>query len=178
MPRLFVALRPPEAIRDVLIDTMDAVEGARWQGDDQLHLTLRFVGEVPTPQAEDLAAELGRVPGPAFTLRLAGVGHFARKGRAHTLWAGLAPSPELDLLQGKVERACQRVGLEPEGRKFAAHITLARLGGGAGPLGEWLARNGTLSAPAWPVDEFQLVESTLGAGGSHYEPVVRYRLIA
>ena len=178
MPRLFVALRPPEPVRDALFDTMDAVEGARWQGDDQLHLTLRFIGEVPTPEAEDLAAELGRISAAPFVLRIAGVGHFARKGRAHTLWAGVTPSPELTALQAKVERACQRAGLAPEPRKFAAHVTLARLGGSAGPLGEWLARHGPLSAPPWPVDEFQLVQSTLGAAGSHYEPAVRYPLVS
>lgn len=177
MPRLFVALRPPDPVRDALIDTMDAVEAARWQSDDQLHLTLRFIGEVPTPEAEDLAGELGRIAAPSFALRIAGVGHFARKGRAHTLWAGIAPSPELGVLQAKVERACQRVGLAPEPRKFAAHVTLARLGGSAGSLGEWLARHGALSAPRWPVEEFQLVQSTLGASGSHYEAAVRYRLV-
>ena len=61
MPRLFVALRPPEPVRDALFDLMGGVEGARWQSDDQLHLTLRFVGDIPPPDAEDLAAELGRV---------------------------------------------------------------------------------------------------------------------
>ena len=176
MPRLFVALRPPEPVRDVLFDAMDGVEGARWQGDDQLHLTLRFVGDIPTPEAEDLAAELGRVRAAPFALRIAGVGHFERTGRAHTRWAGVAPSPGLTALQSRIERACQRSGLEPESRKFAPHVTLARLSGAAGPIGGWLARNGTLAAPEWPVAEFQLVESTLGTGGSHYEPVVRYGL--
>ena len=176
MPRLFVGLRPPRDLRAALLGAMGGVEGARWQDDGQLHLTLRFVGEVPLAEAEDLAAELGRVRASAFTLRLAGVGHFERKGRPHTLWAGLAHSPGLAALQAKVERACQRCGLPPEGRKFAPHITLARLGGGAGPIGAWLAENGALTGPEWTAEEFQLVESTLGTGGSHYEPVVHYPL--
>lgn len=178
MPRLFVGLRPPEPVRDALFEAMGGVEDARWQSDDQLHLTLRFIGDIPAPEAEDLAAELGRVRAPPFALRIAGVGHFERKGRAHTLWAGIAPSDALLALQARVERACQRSGLAPEPRKFAPHITLARLNGGAGPLGDWLAANGTLAAPQWQVEEFQLVESTLGTGGSHYEPVVSYRLRA
>ncbi|QDM39677.1 RNA 2',3'-cyclic phosphodiesterase [Altererythrobacter sp. TH136] len=176
MPRLFVALRPPEPVRDALLDAMGGVEGARWQSDDQLHLTLRFVGDIPPPDAEDLAAELGRVRAAPFALKLSGTGQFARKGRPHTLWAGVAPSPDLAALQAKVERACQRAGLPPEGRKFAAHVTLARLSGAAGPTGAWLAQAGPFRAPEWPVDAFQLVESTLGTGGSHYEPVVQYPL--
>lgn len=176
MPRLFAGLRPPRDVRQALTGAMGGVEGARWQDDGQLHLTLRFVGDIPAPEAEDLAAELGRLRAAPFALRLAGVGHFERKGRPHTLWAGVAASPELAALQAKVERACQRIGLPPEPRKFAPHVTLARLAGGAGPIGGWLAEHGAFAAPAWPVSEFELVESTLGAGGSHYRPVVAYRL--
>lgn len=176
MTRLFVALRPPAPLRDTLIDTMDAVEGARWQDEDQLHLTLRFVGEVDPPVAEDLAAALGQVDAPPFTLVVAGVGHFARKGRPTALWAGIGPSPALVALQHKVERACQRVGLEPEHRKFTPHITLARLGSGTGPVAPWLAAHGRFDAGPWPVEEFRLYQSVLSPGGSLYEPVVNYRL--
>jgi len=174
--RLFVALRPPPALRDLLLGTMDGVEGARWQDDDQLHLTLRFIGEIEPPQAEDLAAELGRIDAPPFELSIAGVGHFEKKGRLSALWAGPAPSPPLDVLQRKVERACQRAGLEPEHRKFTPHITLARLSGAAGPVGDWLSAHGALSAGPWPVTEFRLYESQLAPGGSRYAPLIAYRL--
>ncbi len=177
MPRLFVGLTPPREVREALLAATGGVESARWQDEGQLHLTLRFVGDIPAPEAEDLAAELGRVLAAPFTLRLAGVGHFERKGRAHTLWAGVAPSPELAALQAKVERVCQHVGLEPEPRKYAPHVTLARLPGSAGPIGGWLAEHGAFAAPPWPVSDFALVESTLGTGGSHYEPAVTYRLV-
>ncbi len=176
MTRLFVALRPPAPVREALLATMGTVERARWQVDAQLHLTLRFVGEIDAPIADDLAVALGRIEAPAFALSIAGVGHFERKGRPTALWARPAPSPPLVALQHKVERACQRIGLEPEHRKFTPHITLARLGGGAGPVGDWLAAHGELAAPPWPVDEFRLYESVLAPGGSHYQPVVSYRL--
>ena len=84
MVRLFVALRPPPAIRDMLADAMDGVPQARWQGDDQLHLTLRFIGEVDRPVAEDIVAALGQVHAPAPTVRISGVGIFDRKCRGHT----------------------------------------------------------------------------------------------
>src|SRR3954462_3548068 len=77
--RLFVAIRPPEPIRDLLIDAMDDSADFRWQDDEQLHLTLRFVGEVERPVAEDLAAALGRVRAPRFSIRIKRVGSFDQR---------------------------------------------------------------------------------------------------
>jgi len=85
--RLFVAIRPPAPVRDALIDAMEGVEGARWQDEAALHLTLRFVGEVETPGANDLAGQLSRIAWPPFELRVAGVGAFERKGSPHAIWA-------------------------------------------------------------------------------------------
>lgn len=176
MPRLFVSLRPPPPVRAALLAAQGGVEGARWQSDDQLHLTLRFVGAVDPRTADDLVSALGAVHARGFALALRGVGHFERKGRAHTLWAGIAPSPALEHLQRKVERACQAAGLASEPRKFAPHVTLARLSGAAVGVGEWLARHGALAPPDWPVVSFRLYESTLGGGGSLYTPVAEWPL--
>ncbi|MGN6500186.1 MAG: RNA 2',3'-cyclic phosphodiesterase [Tsuneonella sp.] len=176
MPRLFAAIRPPAAVRDALIDLMDGVEGARWQDEDQLHLTLRFVGEIDNAAANDLAEALARIDAPRFELAIAGVGHFERKGRVHTLWAGLTASPALAALAAKIERACQAQGLEPEHRKFSPHVTLARLNQRSGPAAPWLAAHAGLRCDAWTVEAFRLYESTLRPGGSEYEPVVRYPL--
>ena len=79
MHRLFVAIRPPETIRDLLIDAMDDGAEFRWQSDEQLHLTLRFIGEVDRPLAEDLAAALARLHVPRFSLRIAGAGSFDQR---------------------------------------------------------------------------------------------------
>ena len=176
MPRLFVAIRPPDHIMDQLLDTMGGIEAARWQDEAQLHLTLRFMGEVDPPLAEDLALALGRIGASPFELSLSGVGHFEKKGKVHTLWAGLAPSPALDALQARIERLCQQIGLEPEGRRFAPHITVARLPGSAGPVGDWLAQHGTLRSDPWLVGSFHLYESTLAPSGAIYDPVVDYPL--
>lgn len=176
MHRLFVGIHPPAAVLDALLDTTDGIEGARWQSEDQLHLTLRFVGEVERPLANDLAEALVAVDARPFTLQVAGTGHFERKGRPHAVWARVLPSTGLDLLHGRVERACQTAGLPPETRKFVPHVTLARLSGGSGPIAPWLAQTGTLQVPEWSVETFTLYESHLGKGGSIYEPVVSYRL--
>lgn len=174
--RLFVALRPPISVREALLSIMGGIAGARWQGDDQLHVTLRFVGEVEAAVANALSERLADVYAEPFTLTIRGVGHFEKKGRVHTLWAGLAPSPELAALQRRVERACRAAGLAPEARKFAPHITLARLNSSAGEIGAFLAAQGRLAAGPWTVEDFRLVESHLSRDGARYEPVVLYGL--
>lgn len=174
--RLFVAIRPPAPVRDALIDAMEGVEGARWQDEDALHLTLRFVGEVERPGANDLAGELGRIDAQPFELRVAGVGTFERRGAPHALWARVPSAGPLEVLRQKVERACDLAGLGRETRRFTPHITLARLNRSSGAVGGWLAARGDLAAGPWRVDDFILYESHLGHEGAHYVPVARYPL--
>ncbi|MCT2559096.1 RNA 2',3'-cyclic phosphodiesterase [Tsuneonella sp. YG55] len=176
MTRLFVALRPPPPVRAALLAAQGGVERARWQSDEQLHLTLRFVGEVDRRTAEDLVTALDGVSAPSFTLEVRGVGHFEKKGRASALWAAVAPNPALEVLERRVERACRAAGIAPETRRFIPHVTLARLGGGAVGAGDWLSANGSLVAPAWPVAAFRLYESRMGRGGSAYLPLAEWTL--
>jgi len=173
MHRLFVALRPPEEVRDALIDTMEALDGARWQDDEQLHLTLRFVGEVDARAADDLVQTLARVPMRTFDIELDGIGHFERKGTPKAIWARIRPSPALLGLRGSVERACIAAGQRAETRAFLPHVTIARLGRGTGPIGPWLARHGILRA-GWRATGFSLFESHLGQAGATYEEIVHY----
>ena len=174
--RLFIAIRPPESVRDRLVDAMEGIEGARWVDEENLHLTLRFVGEVERPQANDLAAALGRIEWPRFSLRIEGVGHFTRKGQTAALWARIPASAELEGLRQKIEAACEAAGLGRERRRFTPHVTLARLGHSSGPIGGWLAAFGDLAAAPWPVNEFVLYESYLGHTGAFYEPVTAFGL--
>lgn len=176
MHRLFVALRPPPAIRSGLLALMGGVVGARWQDDEQLHLTLGFIGEVEPPQAEDIAIALGTVTHPRAHIALAGLGTFDRKGRPHTLWAGIAPDEGLRILHQRVNRALAGVGVPPDERGFTPDITLARLGRDAGPIAPFLARAADLASPSYALDAFLLYESILGRGGSTYHAVGRYPL--
>ncbi len=174
MHRLFVAIRPPESVRDLLLDTMEGAPELRWQDDDQLHLTLRFVGEVERPMAEDLAAALGRIRFAPFVLRIAGVGRFDQRQRG-ALWAGVEPREPLAALAAKVERVCVGVGLPPERRAYHPHITLARWGRGQGAsLDPWLTAHASLRSDAFTVDAFTLYLSRLGQGGATYEPITDY----
>ncbi len=178
MHRLFVAIRPPEAVRDLLLDTMEGIASLRWQVDEQLHLTLRFVGEVERPAAEDLAAALGKLRFAPFAIRVAGVGRFDHHRRG-ALWAGIEPRAPLSALAAKVERICVGVGLPAERRAFHPHITLARWGRGAGDsLHPFLAAHAALRSDDFEVDKISLYESRLGRDGAHYEAVADYPLQA
>ena len=178
--RLFIAIRPPDTVRDALVDTMEGIDGARWVDEDNLHLTLRFVGEVERPAANDLAAALERISAAPFTLTVDGVGHFDRRTRFGTstraLWAKVPHTGLLSELRMKVERACEDAGLGRETRRFTPHITLARLNRSSGPIGGWLSSFGDLRAGPWDVTEFVLYESHLGRTGSFYEPVTAFAL--
>jgi 2'-5' RNA ligase len=176
MHRLFAAIRPPEPIRDLLIDAMDDSADFRWQDEEQLHLTLRFVGEVERPVADDLAVALGRVTAPPFELRIAGTGRFEQRNSG-ALWAGVEPKEPVAALAAKIGRICQSIGLEPERRAFHPHITLARWKGRrTREVKDYLERTAGLSSEPFPVDEFILFESRLSRHGAHYEEVVPYPL--
>ena len=111
MHRLFVAFRPPPGIRALLAAAMGDVPHARWQDDEQLHLTLRFIGEVDRPQAEDVAAALGRVRSEAPTIAIAGVGRFEKGGRTDAIWAGVTPFQPLAEIHARVDRALVQAGV-------------------------------------------------------------------
>jgi len=174
--RLFVAIRPPEDVRDLLVDAMDDSPVLRWVGDEQLHLTLRFIGEVERPLAEDVAASLARVRSPSFDLRIRGAGKFEQRNGG-ALWAGVEPREPVAALAAKVERAVQSAGLEPERRAFHPHVTLARWNrGGAEAAEAFLRRNSALGSDPFRVDRFILYESRLSRHSPHYEEVAEYPL--
>ena len=176
MHRLFVAIRPPEAIRDRLIDAMDDSPELRWVGDENLHLTLRFIGEVERPLADDIAAALSQIRSGRFELRVTGVGLFEQRNGG-ALWAAVQPREPVAALAAKVERACVGAGLEPERRAFHPHITLARWNRREAPAAQaFLERNRVLATEPFAADRFILYESRLSRHGPHYEEVADYPL--
>jgi 2'-5' RNA ligase len=179
MHRLFVALRPPPAIRRDLGAVMGGVPGARWQDDEQLHITLRFIGEVDRRVGEDVALALGQVHVPPIEVALAGVGAFDKDGRVNALWAGLAPHDALVSLHRKVDHALVRVGLPPEGRAYLPHITVARLSRAMGAgieIERWRADHAGLASAPFALTHLYLFESSLGTGGARYEAIERWAL--
>lgn len=162
MTRLFVSLELPEAVKEALGRLCNDVPGARWAEPEQIHLTVRFIGEVDGLGFQNVADALASVRAAPFSLSLRGVGHFPPRGEPRVLWAGVAKSEELVVLHDRIESALVRVGLEPERRKFAPHVSLARLR--ATPsraVGSFLARNALFHTEPIPVDEFHLFSSQL-----------------
>ena len=176
MHRLFVAIRPPEPILDLLVDAMDDSPELGWVSDDNLHLTLRFIGEVERPLANDIGDSLSEIRFPAFEIRLAGVGRFDRRNGG-ALWAGVEPRKPVAELAAKVDRACVQAGLEPERRAFHPHVTVARYKRGGGAIAAaFERRHADLASDPFPADRFILFESHLSRHGAHYEEVATFIL--
>ena len=176
MHLLFVAIRPPALIRQLLLAAMGGISGARWQTDDQLHLTLRFIGEVDRHLAEDVHAVLGGVHHAPFELALNGLGSFDRRCYPDAVWAGVTPHGQVKALHKKIDAALLRVGVAPDERAFLPHVTIARLRRSAGPIGNLLEEAGGLTSPAFTVDSFALFESDLTSEAAVYSIVQRYSL--
>jgi RNA 2',3'-cyclic 3'-phosphodiesterase len=175
--RLFVAIVPPRDMRARLSSLCGGVPGARWVEPDNLHLTLRFIGEIEEPLIEDIVFALRAIRMEAFPLTLSSVGHFERRGRVRQIWAGIMPSPQLMDLQRRVESAILRAGIRSESRRFTPHVTLARLKDvKIEAVGAWLQANGPFRGFPITVAGFTLFASYLGGGGPVYQPIEDFAL--
>lgn len=177
MIRLFVGLTLPEAVSGRLAAMAAGIPGARWVEARNLHVTLRFIGEVEDGLARDLHEALADcIRFPALDLTLTGFGTFGSR-QPHALWAAVEKTAELARLQTKIETAMVRMGLEPEPRRYTPHVTLARLK--ASPTGrvqEFIAGHSPLSIGPVTIDHVTLFRSHLGRSGAEYEAVAAYPL--
>ncbi len=186
--RLFVALPLPESVRQQLLMLASGVKGAKWQRDDQLHLTLKFLGEVDGATAEDVDQALGNIAMEPFSVSLAGVGLFGTIKSPRVLWAGVEPETQVSRLYDKVERAMVSLGLAPEARKFSPHVTLARFRSGGrgnrnphaqvGGLPGFLESHHGFRTPSFEVPAFALYSSHLGSEGALYRIELEYPLFS
>jgi 2'-5' RNA ligase len=174
--RLFVGLDIPWDVRERLAALGRGVPGARWVPIDNYHLTLRFIGEVDAHMAEEIDHALAALRGRRFSLTLSGVGTFGKGGRQTALWVGAERTQALELLQGKVEQTLQRAGLEPERRRFAPHVTLARLDNALDAKLAAFVQGNNLFRAEIAVDHFTLFSSQLGKEASVYTAEVEYPL--
>ena len=126
MPRLFTGFRIPEAVEDWLSGLEMDLPGARWVDPGDYHVTIRFFGDVDGAIADDLMTGLETAIVPAFEVRLKGLGCFGGN-KPRTLVAEIEADAALAGLVRAHERIAQSAGLEPERRKYAPHVTLARL---------------------------------------------------
>ena len=156
-----------------LLDVQGGVAGARWQDVEQLHLTLRFIGDVDRRVADDVVLALESLTFAPLELRLAGVGAFDRKGEGRPIWAGVAPHDGLHQLHKKIDNGLVRAGITPEHRAYHPHITLARFGRVKGDIGDWQAAHDGLTSDLFLLDHIALYESMIGSDGARYQEVMR-----
>jgi 2'-5' RNA ligase len=177
MLRLFVGIGFPPELKLRLSLLCSGVPGARWVDPGNFHLTVRFIGEIGEDVAADIDDALSRLRARRFTLQLAGTGVFGGD-KPHSLWAGVERTPELLGLRDKVEQSLIRAGLPPEPRKFAPHVTLARLRNPPlDKLHEFLVAHAQFRAEPLPVEGFSLIASFQTKAGSVYEGQAEYPLM-
>jgi 2'-5' RNA ligase len=178
MPRLFTGLEIPAELGESLSMLRGGLPGAHWIDPEHYHLTLRFIGDVDGSLAGEIASLLGRVRRNGFELRLDGLSSFGgRKPRA--VVAAVTPSQSVLELQAEHERLMQRVGLEPEGRKYTPHVTLARLRDASSwDVAEYLSARAAFRSPRFTVSRFVLFSSRASVGGGPYVVEAAYPLAA
>jgi 2'-5' RNA ligase len=176
MPRLFTGVEIPSDVGQSLATLRGGLPGARWIDPENYHLTLRFIGDVDDLIAHEVASMLGRVKRGAFDLHFEGLTSFGgRKPRA--VVATVAPAQALLEVQSEHERLMQRIGLQPEGRKYTPHVTLARLRDSSSrDVAKFLAARGYFRTAAFPVSRFVLFSSRASVGGGPYVVEASYPL--
>lgn len=174
--RLFAAIEIPDDILARLALLQNGVPEARWVPVENIHLTLAFFGELDPHQADDLDGLLSGVAARPFDLHLQSVGLFGSPPRV--LWAGISRSEALMTLAEKVMTAAERAGIEIDRRKFAPHVTLARLNNGTPQkaLRDFLATHGDFRTEPFTIARFVLFSSRTGNERAVYTPERYYVL--
>jgi 2'-5' RNA ligase len=177
MIRLFAALAIPPAIAQALTGRQKGIEFARWREPEDLHVTLRFFGELREDVARDLDGELSQIEGRGFEIALSGAGAFGEGRDIHAVWAGVEENPELTRLATACESAARRAGLKPEGRRYKPHVTLAYTRHpDPGEVGLWVQANNLLRSPPIEIDRFGLFSSHQTKDGARYRLEAEYPL--
>jgi 2'-5' RNA ligase len=185
--RLFVALNLPETVRRPLWEAIGPLREraprlpVKWVRPENVHLSLKFLGEVPDTRESDIGAALTRAVQGArsIPIHIEGFGVFPDYRRPHVIWAGVTPEPALELLQHAVEQAFTPLGCAAEARAFRPHVTLGRASRESKPAdfrGLEEALGGIAFTATTLVGDVDLMQSTLGPGGSVYQVRQRERL--
>ena len=173
--RLFVALQISPAVRESLAEflaTLRALSSQpRWVRAENLHVTLKFIGEVQPEKLGDIRVALSAVHSDrSVTLDFRGVGFFPNEERARVFWAGVEASANLEQLADDIDSASEKLGVPPEKRPFSPHLTLARFEPPGLPekLRTGIQENARREFGSVATEEFHLIESKLKPGGAEY----------
>lgn len=182
--RTFVAIDIPEEIRRKVVDLVDGLKPAttkvRWTRPEGLHITLKFIGEIPPEKVEAVKGRLESVrsSGPV-AIKVRGTGYFPSARSPQIIWVGIEAGRELSELARQVEEVLVALGIPQEDRPFSAHLTLGRL---RVPdkilaLQELLRHREPLEFGRFTASEFFLYESKLSSEGSHYRRLARFDFV-
>ncbi len=176
--RLFIALSPPPPVIHALVAVAQPLPDVTWTKPEQLHLTLRFLGDVPIEQIERVIQRLATVRVGPFVLPVETLGTFPPNRPPRVLWAGVgAAHPRLFQLRQRIDDAVLAEGVNLDVRTFHPHATLARCGPGAAkPVAHWLHTNREFTAPPFRVEAFDLYSSELHPAGAIHTLKQRFPL--
>jgi 2'-5' RNA ligase len=178
MPRLFMGLEIPAEIGEKLSTLRGGLPGARWIDPENYHVTLRFIGDIDGAYANEVASMLFRVNRKPFEVQIQGLSAFGGK-KPRAVVANVVPSRPLIELQSELERMMQRIGLDPEGRKFTPHVTLARLRDACNQdVADYLSVRGYFPTKVFTASRFVLFSSRASVGGGPYVVEDAYALCA
>jgi len=179
--RAFIAIDLPESIRAALRQKQALFRSfspeARWTHAEGIHLTLKFLGEIPDRKVREVCESLKNLDRfESFAIGLKGYGFFPDARRPRVFWVGVEAPPNLKNLAEQVEEAMARIGFAREERAFKPHLTLARfrVPQAQPALHEFLTQQGEEGLGNFEVSEFFLFESKLSPQGAEYRKVERF----
>ncbi len=177
--RLFICIELPEFVKEAMGGLEGRLKGFRWTRSENLHLTLKFIGEVDTPLADDISEALSAIRVEPFILALKEIGCFPGQRKPRIVWVGAgAGHPRLFQLQGKIENILTALGIEPEKRAYSPHITIARCAESSPEtVRQLLKKNREFETAPFNVTEFALYRSELTPDGVIHTPEARWKLL-
>ena len=180
--RLFVALEIPSTIRENLATFLASLRAVtkepRWVRAENLHATLKFLGEVAEDKLAAVQSLLGEIRSEqAVALNFHGLGFFPNEKYPRVFWAGVEASANLKTLAADIEGAAEKLGIPREKREFSPHLTLARFERPRLPevLSKAIAENARREFGSLRTNEFRLIQSKLKPSGAEYTTLQSFR---
>ena len=176
MPRMFIAIDLSDVVKESILLLQNGLRGAKWIARENLHLTIRFIGEVSELEVDDIHSALCKVRSVPFVLKLGGAGVFSTGSRPRSVWIGVKNESPIVSLKSDIDSALARVGFGTDGRKYVPHVTVAKLKGRCSNLFDFMARLDYMPASSMEIGQFVLFSSYLSRKGPKYTPEIYYPL--
>jgi 2'-5' RNA ligase len=183
--RLFVALEIPSEVRKNLASLIESLRAVspqtRWVRPENLHVTLKFIGEVPEAKLSVIRGALASVRSEQpVTLDFRGLGFFPNEKHPRVFWAGIEASPDLKTLAAEIDGATEKLGIPREQRPFSPHLTVARFEPPRLPekLRAAIQENAGREFGSLRTTQFHLIESKLKSSGAEYTTVESFPFAA